>query len=130
MLALSLLAMADSWAALRIDPFAHLELAATPIFRLWIGVAETLFRAPDGRLDRAIEAAVRDATYRANDVEFVVAARGWAQCVAFGNFQLYERRFRETAKFFEPRFPEATRVGSRMIEAILKNVDPVDMKRS
>ncbi|THG99619.1 hypothetical protein EW145_g7229, partial [Phellinidium pouzarii] len=53
---LSLLAMVDCWAALNINPFVHLSLAATPIFRLWIGVAEYLFRST-ARLDHAIEAA-------------------------------------------------------------------------
>jgi prephenate dehydrogenase (NADP+) len=40
---LSLLAMVDCWAHLNINPFEHLALAATPIFRLFLGVAETLF---------------------------------------------------------------------------------------
>ncbi|EJD37025.1 prephenate dehydrogenase [Auricularia subglabra TFB-10046 SS5] len=116
---LSLLAMVDCWAALNINPFAHLAVAATPIFRLWIGIAQTLF-LNEPRLERAIVAAVRDVTYRANDLEFVVAARGWAQCVAHGSFELYERRFAETAQFFEPRFEEATRVGGSMIRAVME----------
>ncbi|KAH9988116.1 putative TYR1-prephenate dehydrogenase [Russula compacta] len=42
---LSLLAMVDCWARLGINPFKHLELAATPIFRMWFGVSEYLFRS-------------------------------------------------------------------------------------
>ncbi|KZV98318.1 putative Prephenate dehydrogenase [Exidia glandulosa HHB12029] len=116
---LSLLAMVDCWAALGINPFEHLAVAATPIFRLWIGIAQTLFHnAP--RLERAIKAGVEDVTYRGNDLEFVVAARGWAQCVAHGSFDLYERRFGETSKFFEPRFEEAASLGGRMIRAVME----------
>jgi prephenate dehydrogenase (NADP+) len=115
---LSLLAMVDCWAHLNIHPFHHLALAATPIFRLWIGVAEYLFRSPT-RLDTALEAALHDVSHRSDDLEFVVAARGWSQCVRFGNFELYKRRFVETAAFFESRFEEANRSGESMIRAIM-----------
>lgn len=117
---LSLLAMVDCWANLSINPFEHLALAATPVFRMWIGVAEYLFRSPT-RLDAAISAAISDVSHRSDDLEFVVAARGWSQCVSFGNFKLYEKRFMETRKFFEGRFEEATVVGSRMIQTIMES---------
>lgn len=116
---LSLLAMVDCWATLNINPFADLELAATPIFRLWIGVAEYLFR-DRRRLDAALEAALTDTTHRSDDLEFIVAARGWSQCVSFGSFELYRRRFEETASFFQPRFADAQVVAARMITAILQ----------
>lgn len=114
---LALLAMVDCWAHLRIQPFDHLDLAATPIFRMWIGVAEYLFRSPK-RLDSAIRSAVYDVTHRSDDLEFVIAARGWSQCVSFGSLELYKRRFLETASFFESRFEEASAIGSEMIKAI------------
>jgi prephenate dehydrogenase (NADP+) len=114
---LALLAMVDCWAHLKIQPFDHLDLAATPIFRMWIGVAEYLFRSPE-RLDAAIRSALCDLTHRSDDLEFVVAARGWSQCVSFGSFELYNRRFSETASFFESRFEEASSIGSEMIKAI------------
>ena len=119
---LSLLAMVDCWSALDIRPFEHLALAATPIFRLWIGVAEYLFRS-DTRLNNAIEAAVTDVSHRAHDLEFVVAARGWSQCVRFGNFELYRLRFEQTAEFFRPRFHESAKLGSEMIKTILDSSD-------
>jgi prephenate dehydrogenase (NADP+) len=115
---LSLMAMVDCWARLDIQPFVHLELAATPIFRMWLGVAESLFRSQQ-RLDEAIDAALRDVSHRSDDLEFVVAARGWSQCVSFGNFDLYRRRFDETAAFFHSRFEEAIKVGGAMIQAIM-----------
>lgn len=109
---LSLLAMVDCWATLGILPFKHLELAATPIFRLWFGVVEYLFRDTT-RLDRAIQAAVKDRRHRSDDAEFMVAARAWSQCVSYGSFELYHRRFQETADFFRPRFEDAGKVCSR-----------------
>lgn len=115
---LSLLAMVDCWAHLGIHPYVHLELAATPIFRMWIGVAEYLFRSQK-RLDAAIQAALYDVSHRSNDLEFVVAARGWSQCISFGSFELYKERFGKSAEFFKPRFEEATRLGSAMIQAIM-----------
>jgi prephenate dehydrogenase (NADP+) len=110
--------MVDCWAHLGVNPFKHLELAATPIFRMLFGVAEYLFRA-DNRLDSAIQAALYDISHRYDDVEFVVASRGWSQCVSFGNFDLYKSRFQETAAFFESRFEEAARVGSEMLKVIV-----------
>ena len=110
---LSLLAMVDCWAALRIRPFEHLEVAGTPVFMLWIGepklhllhravlrklqgVAEYLFRSRK-LLSSAISAALSDKIHRPDDIEFCIAARGWSECVSFGNFDLYQRRFQETA---------------------------------
>ncbi|KZP14550.1 Prephenate dehydrogenase [Athelia psychrophila] len=115
---LALLAMVDCWAHLAIQPLHHLDLAATPVFRMWIGVAEYLFRSP-ARLDSAIRAALYDPSHRSDDLEFVVAARGWSQCVSFGSFELYRGRFEETKAFFQPRFEEATKLGGAMIQAIM-----------
>lgn len=84
-------------------------------------------------LSSAISAALSDKVHRPDDIEFCVAARGWSECVSFGNFDLYQRRFTETARksfvlwmmrkaddaeYFAPRFEEATKVGGRMIKAI------------
>ncbi|KAH9900933.1 Prephenate dehydrogenase [Cubamyces lactineus] len=120
---LSLLAMVDCWARLGIKPFEHLDLAATPIFRLWIGVAEYLFRA-EARLDAALHAALCETAHRSDDLEFVVAARGWSQCISFGSFELYKERFLQTSSFFESRFEEATKVGSAMIQALMDSSPP------
>jgi prephenate dehydrogenase (NADP+) len=117
---LSLLAMVDSWAHLSINPYTHLSLAATPIFRLFLGVAEYLFLSPTA-LSSAIHSAISDTWHRSDDLEFVVAARGWSQCVSLGNFDVYRRRFEETRKFFEGRFDEANRVGGEMIKAIMES---------
>ncbi|CAD6564189.1 MAG: prephenate dehydrogenase (NADP(+)) [Tremellales sp. Tagirdzhanova-0007] len=114
---LSLLAMVDCWDALGIRPFEHLDVAGTPVFMIWIGVAEYLFRSRS-LLSGAIAAGLSDRTHRSEDVEFVLAARGWSECVSFGNFDLYQRRFQETSEFFAPRFDEATKLGGRMIKVI------------
>lgn len=100
---LALLAMVDCWHLLRIRPFDHLAIAGTPVFRFWIGVAEYLFRSEE-RLEAAILAGTRSTTHRSDDTEFLVAARGWSDCVTYGNFDAYRQRFDETREFFEPRF--------------------------
>ncbi|KAF9457130.1 hypothetical protein BDZ94DRAFT_1176255 [Collybia nuda] len=115
---LSLLAMVDCWAHLGIQPYDHLALAATPIFRLFLGVAEHLFLSP-ALLESAMNSALHDTWHRSDDLEFVVAARGWSQCVSFGSFDLYRRRFDETRAFFDGRFEEAGRLGSEMIKVIM-----------
>lgn len=116
---LSLLAMVDCWAQLNIQPFVHLDLAATPLFRMWIGVAEILFRSRS-RLDAAIHSAIHNQSHRSDDLEFVIAAGGWSRCVSYGSFGLYQQRFSETANFFESRFEEATKVGTAMIKTIME----------
>ncbi|KAJ3509809.1 hypothetical protein NLJ89_g5022 [Agrocybe chaxingu] len=117
---LSLLAMVDCWAHLSINPYTHLSLAATPIFRLFLGVAEYLFLSPT-LLSASIHSALFDTWHRSDDLEFVVAARGWSQCVSFRSFEVYRRRFEKTRTFFEGRFEEAGRVGSAMIKAIMES---------
>jgi prephenate dehydrogenase (NADP+) len=103
---LALLAMVDSWHLLGIRPFVHLQLAATPVFRFWIGVAEYLFR-DSSRLEAAVQAATGQGggiAFSADDAEFVIAARGWSDTVRYGSFEAYRKRFEETRVFFEPRF--------------------------
>ena len=114
---LSLLAIVDCWHVLGIDPYRHLELAATPVFRMWIGVTQNLFRSPE-RVLAACQAGVYDVSFRADDLEFVVAARGWAQAVQFGGFDVYRRRFEMTRAFFEPRLAEANKVGAEMLRVV------------
>lgn len=67
-----------------------------PILIICVGVAEYLFRSRE-RIEAAILASLSDRVFRSDDLEFTVAARGWSECVSFGNFDLYERRFSEVA---------------------------------
>lgn len=114
---LSLLAIVDCWWRLGIKPYDHM-ICSTPLFRLWLGVTEYLFCQPD-LLDEALNTAIEDSTFRADDLEFTFAARGWSECVSFGDFASYQDRFERIQKYFAPRFPEATRVGNEMIKSIL-----------
>ncbi|KAI4248592.1 MAG: hypothetical protein L6R42_009245 [Xanthoria sp. 1 TBL-2021] len=115
---LSLLAMVDCWWKLRIVPYDHM-ICSTPLFRLWLGVTEYLFRKP-ALLDEVINIAVEDNTFRSDDLEFTFAARGWSDCVSFGDFSSYRDRFEQIQSYFAPRFPEATRVGNEMIRVLLE----------
>ena len=116
---LALLAMVDCWSAMGIVPYDHM-ICSTPLFRLWLGVTEYLFRHPD-KLDDAIRIAIDDNTFRSDDLEFTFAARGWAECVSLGHFETWESRFKVTQKFFEPRFKGAVEVGNAMIKAVLES---------
>ena len=115
---LSLLAMVDCWSALGIVPYDHM-ICSTPLFRLWLGVTEHLFRSP-ARLDDALRIAIEDKTFRADDLEFTFAARGWAECVSLGHFDTWRERFVVTQRFFEPRFADAIKLGNDMIKAVLE----------
>lgn len=116
---LSLLAMVDCWAQLGIVPYNHM-VCSTPLFRLWLGVAEHVFRSPE-LLEDAIRVAHEDRTYRSDDLEFTFAARGWAECVSLGHFETWKNRFETTQEFFEPRFKEAAVVGNAMMKAVLES---------
>jgi hypothetical protein len=76
---LSLLAMVDCWAHLGINPYIHLSLAATPIFRLFLGVAEYLLLSP-ALLSASIHSALFDTWHRAAAF-FEAGLRCWeARC--------------------------------------------------
>ncbi|KAL0265267.1 prephenate dehydrogenase (NADP(+)) [Diplodia seriata] len=114
---LSLLAMVDCWWKLGIVPYDHM-ICSTPLFRLWLGITEYLFRKPE-LLEEVIETAIHDNTFRADDLEFTFAARDWSDRVSLGHMDAYREKFEHIQTFFEPRFPEAKRVGNEMIKTIL-----------
>lgn len=116
---LSLLAMVDCWSQLGIVPYDHM-ICSTPLFRLWLGVTEYLFRKPT-LLNEVIRIAIEDNTFRSDDLEFTFAARGWSDCVTFGDFEGYKDRFVSTQNFFKERFEDATKVGNEMMKTILEN---------
>ncbi|CAF9919093.1 MAG: prephenate dehydrogenase (NADP(+)) [Heterodermia speciosa] len=117
---LALLAMVDCWSELQIVPYDHM-ICSTPLFRLWLGVTQYLFRKP-GLLDEVLTTAVEDHSFRRDDLEFTFAARAWSECVSFGDFQSYRDRFERIQEYFKPRFPEATRVGNEMINVIFESM--------
>lgn len=114
---LSLLAIVDCWWKLGIVPYDHM-ICSTPLFRIWLGVTEYLFRN-ENLLDEVINTAINDHSFRSDDLEFTFAARAWSDCVSFGAFEAYRDRFETIQKFFAPRFPEAVRLGNEMIKTIM-----------
>lgn len=117
---LSLLAIVDSWFKLGIIPYDHI-ICSTPLFRIFLGVSEYLFCTP-GLLERCIDVAVSDPSFRADDLEFTFAARRWADIISRGDYRLYEKTFTDTQKFFQPKIAEANAVGNKMIKTILLRV--------
>ncbi|KAI9357416.1 hypothetical protein BD770DRAFT_420056 [Pilaira anomala] len=115
---LSLLAMVDCWHQLGLNPYEHM-VCQTPLFRMWMGITEYLFRN-SVMLDEAINAALYRKEIRPDDMEFVTCARGWAESVSLGSMEGYQKRFEETADFFRDQFAESTIVGNRMISMISK----------
>ncbi|KAF2761374.1 prephenate dehydrogenase [Pseudovirgaria hyperparasitica] len=115
---LSLLAMVDCWWKLGIVPYDHM-ICSTPLFRMWLGITEYLFRKPD-LLEEVIDTAITDNTFRADDLEFTFAARDWSDRVSLGHFDGYRAKFEDIQKYFAPRFPEATKLGNEMIKTILE----------
>ncbi|KAK2765176.1 prephenate dehydrogenase (NADP(+)) [Arachnomyces sp. PD_36] len=115
---LSLLAIVDCWWKLGIVPYDHM-ICSTPLFRLWLGVTEYIFRKSE-LLDEILDIAIDDNTFRSDDLEFAFAARAWSDCVSFGDFASYRDRFEKIQEYFAPRFPDAVKVGNEMIKTILE----------
>ncbi|KAH8691222.1 prephenate dehydrogenase [Talaromyces proteolyticus] len=115
---LSLLAIVDCWSKLGIVPYDHM-ICSTPLFRLWLGVTEYLFRNPE-LLDEVLDIAIDDHTFRSDDLEFTFAARAWSDCVSFGDFESYRDRFERIQNYFSPRFPDAVKLGNEMMKTILE----------
>ncbi|KIW85177.1 hypothetical protein Z517_00567 [Fonsecaea pedrosoi CBS 271.37] len=114
---LSLLGIVDCWWKLGIVPYDHM-ICSTPLFRIWLGVTEYLFRN-ETLLDEVINTAIEDDTFRSDDLEFTFAARAWSECVSFGAFEAYRSRFERIQQYFAPRFPDAVRLGNEMIKEIM-----------
>ncbi|EEB09447.2 prephenate dehydrogenase Tyr1 [Schizosaccharomyces japonicus yFS275] len=117
---LSILAIVDSWAKLGIKPQKQM-ICSTPLFRLWVGVAEYIFRQPE-MLDRAIKVMLRQSDFCSDDLEFVIAARSWSDCVENGDFDTYKKRFLKTKEYFRPRFEESRVVCNAMISKLMENL--------
>ncbi|KAK5081591.1 prephenate dehydrogenase (NADP(+)) [Lithohypha guttulata] len=116
---LSLLAIVDCWWKLGIVPYNHM-ICSTPLFRIWLGVTEYLYRN-ELLLSEAINTAIVDTSFRSDDLEFTFAARAWSECVSFGSFDAYRDRFENIQRYFAPRFEDAVRMGNDMIKTIAQN---------
>ncbi|KAJ3382372.1 prephenate dehydrogenase (NADP(+)) [Lobulomyces angularis] len=116
---LSLLAMADTWYQLRINPYDHL-VCQTPPFALMLGCVEYLFHDKE-MLEDAINAAIFDKEIRADDLEFVSGVRGWCEIVGLGSMQGYKKRFENVKTFFKDRLEEGKKASTELI-GILANI--------
>ena len=70
---LSLLAIVDSWNHLGIRPY-QLRVCETPLYRLWLGIAEYIFVNQD-LLDQAIHAALYRKEFRGDDLSVCIHLR-------------------------------------------------------
>ncbi|KAK5939765.1 prephenate dehydrogenase (NADP(+)) [Knufia obscura] len=116
---LSILAIVDCWWKLGIVPYSHM-ICSTPLFRIWLGVTEYLYRN-EALLSEVIDTAINDHSFRSDDLEFTFAARAWSDCVSFGSFDAYRDRFENIQRYFAPRLEDAVRMGNEMIKTIMEN---------
>jgi prephenate dehydrogenase (NADP+) len=83
------------------------------------GTPEYLFLNEDYLTD-AIQVALHDKEIREDDMEFMMSARGWQECIALGNMEGYHMPSEHTAQVFQNRFGEAAVIGKQMIEMITR----------
>lgn len=129
---LSLLAIVDSWFHLGLQPYLHIQLCETPLFRLWLGIAEYLYCSNGGTMLRAaVRAAMEEPRIRGDDLQFCLAVQGWAAIIcdetmdAVGDmkettqreagFGRYAKRFKDTASFFHDRLAEGKILSQKLI---------------
>lgn len=117
---LSLLAMVDCWWKLGIVPYDHM-ICSTPIFRLWLGITEYVYRNEE-LLAECIDVAFEDQSFRKDDLEFTFAARDWSERVSLGHMDGYREKFEKIQAYFSPRFKDATKLGNDMIKSIEGNL--------
>ncbi|KAF1826748.1 Prephenate dehydrogenase [Dissoconium aciculare CBS 342.82] len=118
---LSLLAMVDCWWKLGIVPYDHM-ICSTPLFRLWLGITEYVYRNEDV-LAECLDTAITDDTFRSDDLEFTFAARDWAERVALGHMDAYRDKFERIQTYFAPRFAEATKLGNEMLKTVEEHLE-------
>lgn len=116
---LSLLAMIDSWHQLKINPYDHI-LCQTPLFRMWLGIVEYLFKNKE-MFDGAIDAAINSKDIRNDDLEFAMAARDWATIINESNFEGYKKRFLDASVFFEDQLAEGNKLSAKLIAKLREN---------
>lgn len=114
---LSLLAIVDSWHKLGINPYKHM-ICQTPPFRLWLGIAEYLFKSP-AMLENSIETALYDKSIRSDDLKFVWSVGEWSQVICLGSFDGYREKFERVSEFFSGK-NEMSRAKNLSAELIKK----------
>ncbi|KAJ3114296.1 prephenate dehydrogenase (NADP(+)) [Phlyctochytrium bullatum] len=118
---LALLAIADCWRQLGMDPYAHL-VCVTPVFGLWMGITEHLFHLRP-LLHLSVRSALHHLPSRADDMQFVASVAGWADVVETGSFEAYRERFDAVAGFFDGqqarRRRKASDVGQPLATAVV-----------
>lgn len=113
---LSLLAMADTWHNMGINPYQNL-ICQTPPFKLRLGIVEYLFRDKE-LLHESIEAALGSWNMRADDLEFLLAVKEWAGFVEHNNTEAYKQQFASTRDFLKDKIPEGMRVSNELIKRL------------
>lgn len=113
---LSILAMADAWNALGVNPLRN-SLCRTPPYLLRLGIAEQLFRSP-GLLEESLDAAFTDAGIREDDEAFVAAVEEWADLIARKDLDGYQRLFEASRAHFGSHLAQGLSQSDALIGAL------------
>ncbi len=111
---LSLLAMADSWKTLGINPKRNAAMS-TPPFQFRLAIVEYLFR-DDPLLEESINTAFHNDKILVHDKSFRDSSREWAGIIQRSDSEGYERLFNKTKEFFKSRLKEGFMGSERLIE--------------
>ncbi len=111
---LSLLAMADTWYTLGINPYEHM-ICQTPPFKLRLGLVEQVFR-DNALLDTVAKTTMHNPIVLKHDKVFVDAVSSWVDVVSRQNLQEYDKLFLQTQIFFSSHLDEGKNKSSDLIK--------------
>ena len=116
---LSLLAMVDAWHQKRINPYKNM-ICETPLFKLWLGIAEYLFRNKE-LLEESMHTALFNKGIRAQDFGFSNAVHVWESLISNGDTEGYKKQFEETKTFFpKEKLERAKELSDELIKKLAK----------
>ena len=115
---LSLLAMADAWKKLEVNPYDNL-ICQTPLFRLRLGIVENLFRT-DKLLEETIQTALNNKLVRTDDLEFNAAVKEWSSIIRNGDTTKYKEQFEDAKTFFAEMLSEGMKKSGELIKRLNK----------
>ncbi len=113
---LSLLAMADTWHSMGINPYEHM-ICQTPPFRMRLGLVERLF-ADNELLKLATKSSQLYPALLKHDRLFCDSVNSWANCIFNKDEKQYNHIFAQTQLFFTSHLDEGKERSSNLLKYV------------
>lgn len=115
---LSLIATADTWQKLRVDPYHHL-LFQTPVFSMRLGIVERFF-CDEALLTAASQSYAENPSVIEQDKAYVAAAHRWSKNILNMNRKAYLQEFESVKDYFASQLEQGLAKSTVLIESLKK----------